>query len=511
MTKISKILFVFSIISIIAFVIAKSLLGSWMPFYTILLAFAVGFAGIGFWLERIKIVQFFTMKTTKHGMNMGAMVILVFALVVITNYIAVKRNKVWDFSQSQTNTLSDQSIKIVKNLKDTLKVLFFYKEGTQGVDDNRKAFRDLLKKYQDQSSQIQLEFVELNQNPKLAEEYGVNKGTGLAFVEYQGKRNRLEKVEEQEITQAIIKVTRDKKKLVYFITGHGEADSEDSQEASGLNAFKLLIENNSFEVKTLNLPAQPKIPDDADTVVIVGPRQAMTDFEVKALEEYLVRGGNLLLALEPNKTVGLEKILSTLGIKVEVNFIKSSYLNMGYIEGGTLGNVFSLNSGITKVFVNERDVVRFDWPSNLSIEKKIEGLQIEAVVRTDQNATAFPLPKVEEGNYPRGPFQLGLEIKGKYPTGGQKEFQMVVYGDAEFLTNHLLYQNLNRDLALNSISQLTKEEGLISIAPREIKRTELEVTTAKMGAFYLMLFLVPVGLLAVSLTLWFRRRGASES
>jgi len=183
---------------------------------------------------------------------------------------------------------------------------------------------------------------------------------------------------------------------------------------------------------------------------------------------------------------------------------------MGYIEGGTLGNVFSLNSGITKVFVNERDVVRFDWPSNLLTTQKIEGLQIEAVVRTDQNATAFPLPKVEVGNFPRGPFQLGLEINGKYPVSGQKDFQLVVYGDAEFLTNHLLYQNLNRDLALNSVSQLSKEEGLLSIAPREIKRTELEVTTAKMGAFYLFLFLIPVGLLAVSLTLWFRRRGATK-
>lgn len=509
MTKISKIFLAMAAVALLAFVVAKSLLGSWMPFYTILLVFVAGLSGAVIYIERQVLRQFFSMKTTKHGLSMGFTLLLVFVIAGLLNYIAVKRNKTWDFSQSQVNTISPQSIKVVKELKDDLRVLFFYKEGSQGVDDNRRAFRDLLKKYQDQSSFVGLEFIEVNQNPKLAEDFGVNKGSGLAFVEYKGKRNRLEKVDEQDITQAIIKVTRDKMKTVYFVMGHGESDPEDSREAAGLNMFKLLIENNSFAVKTWNLPAQPEVPKDADAVFIVGAQQNFADYEIATLEKYLASGGSLLLAFEGGKTLGLEKILSQAGVTAEKNFIKSSYMNMGYIDGGTLGNVFSLNSNITKVFANERDIVRFGWPMNFKTDKKPEGFQIEAIVRTDENATAFPSPLVQKGQFPQGPFQLALEVNGKWK-GAEKPFQMVVYGDSEFMTNSMLYQNLNRDLALNTTSQLTKEEGLISVVPREVQRTELMVTTAKMGGFYILLFALPLGLLISTLTIWIRRRGDSK-
>jgi hypothetical protein len=45
------------------------------------------------------------------------------------------------------------------------------------------------------------------------------KGSGVVFLEYKGKRNRIEKIDEQEITQALIKVTREKNKTIYFTVG----------------------------------------------------------------------------------------------------------------------------------------------------------------------------------------------------------------------------------------------------------------------------------------------------
>ena len=508
MSKLGKVSFILAIISILAFTLVRLLLGGWMPFYTILLAFFALFAVIGFTLDRKFFSSFFMMKTTKHGMNMGVMIVLVLALLIIVNFIAIKRNKTWDFSQAQTNTLSDQSLKVVQSLKSELKVLFFYKEGTQGADENRKAFRDLLKKYQDKSNLIRLEFYEVNQNPKLAEDYGVTKGGGLAFVEYEGRKNRLERVDEQEVTQAIIKVTRAQSKIAYFVTGHGEADIEDNNEASGMNALKLLIENNSFTVKNWNLPTTPEPPADADAVLIVSPSQKFADYEVKALEEYLKRGGNLLLALESGKTEGLESLLQKVGVKANNDYVKSSFMGMGFIDGPTLGNVFSPNSNITKVFGAQRDVVRMNWPMSLKIDKTPANVKVEAIIKTDQNSGSFPSPKVDVGTHPQGPFDLALEINGKWPDGGTKDFQMLVFGDAEFLSNTNLYQSLNRDIALNSVSQLTKEENLISIAPREVQKTELQVTTAKLGGFYISMVLIPLCLFISAIVFFIRRRRA---
>lgn len=507
MSKLGKVSFIFAIVAILAFALARFLLGGWMPFYTILIGFSIIFLGIGLFLDRKVFIEFLSMKTTKHGMNMGVMILLVIALLVVVNYIAIKRNKTWDFSQAQTNTLSDQSLKVVQSLKSELKVLFFYKEGTQGADENRKAFRDLLKKYQDKSNFIRLEFYEVNQHPKLAEDYGVTKGGGLAFVEYEGRKNRLERVDEQEVTQAIIKVTREKSKVAYFVTGHGEADIEENNEASGMNALKLLIENNSFTVKTWNLPTVPVAPADADAILIVGPTQKFADYEIKSLEDYLKTGGNVLIALESGKVTGLEKLLQKVGVKPEYNFVKSSYMGMGFIDGPTLGNVFSLKSAITKVFGNARDVVRMNWPMHLKTENVPEGITVEAIIKTDKNASAFPTPKIDIGNFPQGPFQFGLEINGKW-AGSAKDFQMVVYGDAEFFSNQFLYQSLNRDVALNSVSQLTREENLISIAPREVQKTELQMTTAKLGGFYIAMILIPISLFVSAILFFIRRRRA---
>jgi ABC-type uncharacterized transport system involved in gliding motility auxiliary subunit len=508
MSKLGKISFAFSIIALLGFAIVRLLFGGWMPFYTVLLAFFVFFAGCGFFLDRKFFAEFFTMKTTKHGMNMGVMIILVVVGLIVVNYIAVKRNKTWDFSQAQSNTLSDQSIKVVQGLKSELKVLFFYKEGSQGLDENRKAFRELLKKYQDKSNLVHLEFYELNEHPKLAEDYGVTKGGGLAFVEYEGHKNRLERIDEQEVTQAIIKVTRPNSKTAYYLTGHGEANFDDSQEATGVNALKLLIENNSFNVKPWNLPSAPQAPSDADAVLIVGPTQKFADYELKALEDYLKKGGNILMALEPGKTEGLETLLQKVGVKPGNNYIRSSFMGMGFIDGLTLGNVFSLNSAITKVFSNQRDVVRMSWPMDLKTEKAPEGIKVEAIVKTDQNATAFPTPKIEVGKYPQGPFQLGLEVNGQWPGGGEKPFQLIVFGDSEFMMNQYLYQSLNRDLVLNSVSQLSKEENLISISPREVQRTDLQVTTAKVGAFYIFMAVIPLCLFVSAIVFFLRRRRA---
>ena len=93
MSKLGRISFAFSVISLLAFTIVRSLLGGWMPFYTILLAFFGLFLVTGFVIDRKFFVDFFAMKTTKHGMNMGAMIISVLTIVVLLNYIAVKRNK----------------------------------------------------------------------------------------------------------------------------------------------------------------------------------------------------------------------------------------------------------------------------------------------------------------------------------------------------------------------------------------------------------------------------------
>lgn len=510
MNRLSKIFLVLSVISLLCFVVTRVLVGAWIPFLWIPLGLFIAFFLAAVIKDRRYIGEFLTMKTTKHGMNMGALIGLVLAALIVVNFLAVKHYKVWDFSGDQVNTLSPQSMKLVKALDSELLIRFFYKKGVEGNEENRKAFRDLIKKYQDQSNQIKLEFVEVNERPDLAEKYGVTKGSGVIFLEYKGQKNRVEKIDEQEITSALVKVTRAKDKNIYFVVGHGERDIEEAKEATGLNALKIMLENNRYAVKTLATNLNAKIPADADLVIIAGPTQSFQDYEITGLQEYLTKGGSLLLALEPKQTHGLEKVLAGAGLVPMNNYVFNlveTVMGKGLQQGQTLGTIFSTSNEITKVF-GKNEAIVFRNPMSFKRQTLPEGVAVDEIVKAPETSMAFDSLEIK-GEGPQGAYNLVVAANGKYMGSTGKDFHLVATGDADFFGNQLLYQNLNRDLVLNSVASLAGEKDMISIVAKEPQVTKLNMSDT---AFYLFIFCfaipVPLLLLGSSVTLWMRRRHA---
>lgn len=509
MSRLAKILFLISSLSLVIFGVTRFLLDGfhpalWVPFG----AFALCFLG-ALWADRKLYIDFFSMKTTKHGMNMGGMILSVLVMLAAVNFVSMRHYKTFDFSIAQQNTLSDQSIRLLNSLDGDLKITFFYKDGAEDAQQSRKAFQLLVKKYQDISPKVSLDFVEVNKRPDLAEQYGVNKGTGVVFVEYKGRRNRIEKIEEQEITGAIVKATREKDKTIYLVTGHGEGTLDEVKDPEGLSGLRALLEGNRYILKELPLAKVGAIPPDADTVLIVGPKQEYTGLETQALEKYLQNGGSLFVAVDPAANHGLTAFLGKAGVQLKNNYV-ISVIQTAYGQvsdpSATPGVEFSASNSITKVF-GKNEFVVFRLPQAISKGTLPEGATYDDLVKTDDNSFGFADNKFE-GESTKGPFTIVGSVKGNWPAG-TKEFQLVVAGDADFLTNQLLKRNLNRDLFLNSVLTLAKEENMVSITPKEITATELTLTENK---FYMFLFIfvipLPIAMLISSGTLWYRRRNA---
>lgn len=511
MSKLSKIAFLFSGISLVSMSITRYLLGDWVPFCWLALGLAVFFLVVGLIKDRQFFREFFTMKTTKEGMSMGMLIVLMLGVLIAVNYIGVRHSKTWDFSSAQVNTLSEQSIQLVKALDSEMKVLFFYKKGVEGNEENRRLFRELIKKYQDQSALVKLDFVEVNERPDLAQSYGVDKGSGVVFLDYKGRRNRIEKIDEQEFTSALVKVTREQNKTIYFTVGHGEKNINDNKEGLGLGSLRTMLENNRYTVKELPLIQNPKIPADADVIVIAGPVQGFQDFEISALETYLKDGGSLFLALESQNSAGLESLVSKMGLHLENNYILNqveTVLGRGINQGPTMGAVFSVNNKITKAF-GRSEVTLFRYPQAIKKLNEVKGIDVDELVATASNAMAFTSLQIR-GEGPSGSFALVDEVTGKW-NGDEsaKEFTAIVAGDVDFMTNQMLYQNLNRDLVLNSMASLAKEESLISITPKEPQATQMLMTETKFGVFlFAFIIPLPILLLGTSIGLWLRRRNA---
>jgi len=512
MSRLGKVLFFLAGLSLGLFAVVRFLLGGWVPFLWVAIGLTLIFSGSAFFVDRSFFKEFLTLRTTKKGMSMGAMILMVIVSLSAINFLGSRHYATWDLSLNRINTLSDQSVKLAQSLKEDLRVIYFYQEGAEGVAQNKRLFIELLRKYQDVNPKIKLEFVEVNERPDLAKQFEIARGTQSVVLDYQGRRNTIEKIDEQELTSALAKVTRDREKKVYVLSGHGEAPLEPSQDGRSLSVFKSLLEGNRYKVESFSFTQATQVPTDADVLVVIGPKQQFLDFEITALENYLRQGGNLLLGIEAGTQPGLENFLAKLGLKVDQNVVVTvieTPFGKGIDPRFTRGVEFSKESSITKPF-GRNEVTVFRMPQSLSRTRgEFKGLSWSELVRTnDQSIGYSDLNFKSEGV--KGPFTLVYKVTGVFEGAAEgKTFQAVVLGDEDLFTNQLLYQNLNRDLALNSISALAKEDNLISISPKEVQSTQMEMTDTGFIIFIFSVIIpLPVLLYFLSGFFWLRRRNA---
>ncbi len=506
MGKLGQLSLLFAGLTLAAFGVTRFFIREWYPFYWVMLGLVVVFLGAAFFFDRKFYGEFFAMKTTKHGMNMGVMILFVFAIIFMVNFIGARNIKTFDFSQAQRNTLSEQSIKLLKDLKEPLKIRFFYHEKEKESDENRRAFRELIRKYQDSSSQISLEFVEVNERPDLAESYGVKQGKGIVFLEYKGKKQSIEKIDEQDMTQALIRVMSDKSKKIYFVEGHGELSLSDTTSPKGLGRLKTVLESKNYQIATLALAQMGKIPDDADVVAVIGADQGFLEHEIKALTEYSKNGGNLILGLEPKGKSGLDTWVRAFGLELQNDYL-ISVSNTPLPKGITFAFQYSSTSEITKSFPKNQ-VALFFLPQ--SIRKSASApatITYDELVKVGPAVSLVdikaPMPR-DEGNYTSVYY-----AKGKTAADDKKDFQLILFGDADIFSNDLLDANMNKDLVSNSFSQLAKDENLISISPKELTKTEIDPSQSKQAFFYFGIVIpLPIIMLISAIVIWYRRRNA---
>ncbi|MBX3018985.1 MAG: GldG family protein [Bdellovibrionaceae bacterium] len=513
MSQLGKLLLLGALLSLISFIVFLALLQAWVPFHWVAIFFMVTFTGGAIYLDRKFYSEFFSMKTTKQGLSMGTLILLVVCILSAVNFVGARRYLTLDLSAAKVNSLSEQSLKILDTMKDDLKVIYFYNTGMEGVETNRKQFVDLIRKYQDHSPRIQLDFVDVNTRPDLTEKYQIKQGTQAVLMEYQGRTSLIEKIDEQEITGGLVKVSRATAKKILVVSGHGELPLDSAPGGDSASFMKSLLEGNRYDVGTFTFAEAGQVPADADVVMILGPKQQFLESEVQALEAYLEGGGGVLLALEPHQATGLEPLLNRVGIKTANNFVRTTIkLPIGETTDPrfTRGSVFSPTNPITRPFgQNQFTVFRFPQSIERVGTNPPEGLQIDDLVRTD--ASSFAVTNLQATQKSAdGPFTVAMGIKGKMPGAADaKEFQMVVIGDREFVNDQSLYQNLNRDLLLNAVASLAREEHIISISPKEVGRTELVLLDTSF-VLYIFLFAIPLplALYAGSFVMWWRRRSA---
>jgi len=485
--------------------------GMWLNLNSVLLGVAGAFVVLAIVLDWKMYWEFLTMRTTKHGMNMGAMILLVITLLVCVNYLANRHNKTWDLTQERLNSLSEQTTSLLKSLDQDLEIKVFFK-GATGQEDRQKVKQNL-QAYQEYSPRVKVRFVNSYMDAAMALKYlndlpDREASPIFVFVEYKGKRIRADQpFDEAAFTSAITKATRQGESTVYFVRGHGEKDL-DMDSDQGLREFVRALEDASFKVESVNLIERKEIPKDTAVLAIVGPVVPYLDEELKWIREYVRNGGKLFLALDPGQRHNLANLTKTLGIQFENNFILTRTPLVGWGPAGVLGLTFDAGSEITRSFPTGASFALFPLASELKVaQDKAPELEVSELVKSDKNSFTMVDPTKPLTEQPKTrAITMGMSVKGKIPDG--KPFEAVVFGDSDFISNRGLAIGINRDLAMNALAQLAEQADLISIRPKLPQGTMMVLTGIQRWGVVIAGLSLPLFLLIGSGVIWFRRRGA---
>lgn len=478
-------------------------------------------------MTRRSLWQAINWRALRYGSHASLFTVMVLAVVVLLYALAVKHNHAVDVTWAQRFTLASQSIKLLQELQEPINVIGFFRlEGPE-----REVFTDLLKLYTHSTDKITYELVDLDRNPGLAEHYHITAYNTVLVVGY-GKEEKIFRLEEEALTNAILKLTRNTQKVVYFVTGHGEAALTDT-ERNGYSLAKQRLEAQHYEVKGLLLAHHQQVPDDAAVVVAAGPRTDLLEQELAMLTAFLERGGHLLLLLDPGTVAGLLPFLKRYGLELGNDMIiepNSLFQLLGgdYLMPAVI--TYDEQHPIVKDFHTQMTI--FPVVRSVRVATELpEGVRAHALAFTSPDSWAETdlgtLEQEKRSTFDaqrdrQGPVSIAavVAVQHKTPAGteatkrtGQAsdhtpQARLVVFGDSEFANNSFFTLQGNGDLFLNTVSWLAEEENLIAIRPRQGGGSGPIILTAAQEPllFWVPVVLLPLAVLAVGAAVCLRRR-----
>lgn len=229
----------------------------------------------------------FRSRSVRYGGNSLAMAALFIVIIGAGNWFTNSHSQSFDMTRDKLHTLTPQTLDILKNVHQDVKVTAFFQTGSE------QDAKDLLAEYAAHSGSIQYRFVDPDKDPATARQFGIV-SYGTTVFQSGSNRKDVPSVGEQEFTSAILTVTSTERRKIYFVTGNGQPDPTSSADQQGFHNALLALQNDNYVVATLDATA-PNVPDDASAVILTAGTKPLLDSQKAALTTYLAKGGKLLI------------------------------------------------------------------------------------------------------------------------------------------------------------------------------------------------------------------------
>ena len=467
-------------------------------------------------------------RSVRYGSVAGVTVLLVLGILALVNFLNFRHHGRLDLTEEKLYSISDQSRKVVDNLETEISIYGFFT-----TEMGRINFQDLMQEYRYGSSNLVYAVIDPQEDPGTAVQYEITRD-GQVVVASGDKREMVDDFTEEKITNAIIKVTREEEKFIYFLNGHGEREL-DGFDPEGLSVAKEAIEKQNYQVESYNLAQENQIPADATVIISAGPKVDFLPNEEVLLNQYLALGGKFLLMVDPDSKFKMDDFLARYGFALGGKTV---------IDGSGLGQVFGLGAAAPLVAEYQdhpitsglgRVMTFFPMAQGLTTTESDLGYETVALAKTSPSSWAeSDLESGEvafdEGQDTEGPLDLvivaTLSVDSETTAQGegeeesmtqedvpetsnstQREARFALYGDSDFAANGYFDGGANGDLFLMTVSWLAEEADLIAIRPKSPENRRIEVTFGQSRLLFLVtVILLPLATLVLGISVWRRRK-----
>jgi ABC-type uncharacterized transport system involved in gliding motility auxiliary subunit len=443
-------------------------------------------------------------RQTRYGAFVALYLIVILAIVIGANWLADHRNKTFDVTSNKQYTLSDETKKVTGNLKKNVTVYYFDKS------DSYDRARDMLDRYKNLSSHIVVEYVDPDKKPDVARVEGMH-NYGDIIVDNGTKKETAKGLTEEELTGALVRVSKSGARTACFVNGSGEHTLDDTGR-EGYSAFKDALEKNNYKTQTISLIQTPEIPKDCNVVIVAGPKRDYLQPVIDAIKAYVQGGGRLIVNFDPvlnlpdqklGDTPNLAKLVSDWGITANGDVI---------LDLSAASRLFGQSSPVVGSY-GQHAIVR-PMGDNASVFPLARSLEVKAPAETLFSSTddsysltnpKLPIKESDLATAKKGPFVLGAAAT---IGSGASEGRVVVVGSSNWMENLMLSAPVgNRDLALNMMNWLTSDEDLISIRPKAPEDRRLNVTGASLRIIFLTsVVFLPLIVIFSGVSVWWKRR-----
>ena len=462
----------------------------------------------------------------KYGGYASIMTTIVVIIAIVVNALAGQFNLKFDLTKNKIYTLSEDTISLLKSIDEEIVLYSVYEEGGEF-----SIVTEILDKYATYSKNITTTNVDPYKNPQFAAKYARNGDTisiGSVVVEtVNGYRvvsqNELAEVVtnqatgesymqgiklESVLTGAIRSMVSGETTAIYSLVGHKEMAIHEELIRE--------MEYGGYELFELNLMKSKSIPDDCSILLMNTPIEDITSDELKAINEYLDKGGSLFIALGiviedlPN----FNSLLANYGVAVSQRMVIEGSADFVYQQNPYyVLPMLSDENIITSKLVENRTSGFIPFTLDIfMLDTKRSTVSISPFMSSSPysySKTILEMENFEKGeNDPEGPFILGTSITDVDKNGKDNGVKIVVVGSGTLMESGIneMVNGGNYAIVMNSFDWLTDNDA--ALRSKSLGADDyLQLTQSNaMAVIFVSVILIPIMIIIAGLTVVLRRK-----